>query len=37
MGYFLGPIIHILSVVRFLALAKPLGGIKPIIVGEVLY
>jgi hypothetical protein len=29
--------VHIFGVIRLLALAKPLGGIQPIVDGEVLY
>jgi hypothetical protein len=37
MGRFPRSIIHILGAITFLALAKPFGGIKLIVVGEVFY
>jgi hypothetical protein len=37
MGHILGSIASILGVAKLLALAKPLGSIKPIVMGEFLY
>jgi hypothetical protein len=37
MGHFLRPIARILGAIRLLVLGKPSSGIKPIVVGKVLY
>lgn len=37
MGHFLGPITCVLGVVKFLALVKPLGSMRPIAMSKILY